>query len=522
MPPKRRRTVAAISTALDSLRAKIHSFADTADEEQLREVAQLIERLSISNNGPFRLLDLPYELLEYTAERYFTRGEAAPILSVNQVFNELFANRVWKRVKFNNMKVDGCKVPPVILMKNVRRIRSVNLMFIKPDLFVSGYFHYATSIAFDLKEGTEMFILHLEQMKCLRQVALILNDKSNSAVYAAAKWINDSRRSGHVQQIVICAASSSDSQQAIHVLTFLMGMIKSKKRIRLECGSLQLFPASVIQFMPATLTSLSVAEAIPTNCHGGINKQVFGTDPESVFLHLQMLHVQVCCNDSSLYSFQSFVPERFPVLKSLTMSIPEQSCNGDANTPLVTIFSSKQWPSIADLALFGNDTMVSGIGQLLFKAMPALRSCTFKYVADIDISPDLGTSLTISELTLIGTSLDTNHLLNKLTCLVYLELNGMDIDSSYLKFIASCKRLAEIKLTDCDPTKDAIVSVYNYPCNSVHKVIVSVGRCEYFTGDLVHLLPAFPNIRVLDLTGLDVEETRMSFMFKCPTVKILT
>ncbi|KAI8866597.1 hypothetical protein GQ42DRAFT_165398 [Ramicandelaber brevisporus] len=134
MPPKRRRTTTALSTlstlstVLDSLRTKIRSFVDTADDEQLREVAQLIDRLSISNSGPFRLLDLPYELLEYTAERYFTRKEATPILPVNRVFNELFVNRVWKSIEFENMMADGSKVPKKALIKNIQRIRVVDLV----------------------------------------------------------------------------------------------------------------------------------------------------------------------------------------------------------------------------------------------------------------------------------------------------------------------------------------------------------------------------------------------------------
>ncbi|KAI8870812.1 hypothetical protein GQ42DRAFT_168802 [Ramicandelaber brevisporus] len=170
MPPKRRRTTTALSTALDSLRDKIHSFADTADEEQLREVAQLIDRLSISNSGPFRLFDLPYELLEYTAESYFTREEAAPILPVNKVFNELFANRVWKSIEFNNMMIHGRNVPQDVLVKNARRIRTVDLKYIKPDFSVSGYFPFATSITFQVKKDMEMmFTLHLEQMKYLRR-----------------------------------------------------------------------------------------------------------------------------------------------------------------------------------------------------------------------------------------------------------------------------------------------------------------------------------------------------------------
>ncbi|KAI8867860.1 hypothetical protein GQ42DRAFT_171398 [Ramicandelaber brevisporus] len=285
MPPKRRRAttaVSAISTALDSLRAKIHNFADTADEEQLREVAQLIDRLSSSNSGPFRLLDLPYELLEYTAERYFNRKEATPILSVNQVFNELFANRVWKSIGFDDMMVDECEVPMDVLMKNAKRVRIVKLWSIKPDFFVSGYFAYAKSISFDIKDGMEkMFTLHLEQMKYLRHVILAIDEMPGNVIDAAAKWIDDSHRSGHVQQIVISAASSRESQQPIYAMAFLMDKIKFKKRIRLVCTSVQPFPTSIVQYMPTTLTYLNIAEDIQRRCYSEVNKQVFGTYPDS-------------------------------------------------------------------------------------------------------------------------------------------------------------------------------------------------------------------------------------------------
>ncbi|KAI8870166.1 hypothetical protein GQ42DRAFT_169309 [Ramicandelaber brevisporus] len=321
MPPKRRcRTIAAFSTAVDNLRDKIYSFANTADEEQPREVSQLVDHLSISNNSPFRLLDLPYELLEYTAERYFTRGEAVPILPVSRVFNELFASSVWKCVELDGKMADGSKAPKDVLIKNTRRIRTVKLWSIKPDFLVSRFFHYAASITFDIKEDMEtMFTLHLEQMKCLRRVTLRIDNKSSSVIDAAAKWINDSNRSGHVQQIVIRASFYLYILQSNHLLALLLDKIEFRKRIRLEYEFSQMPSASIIQCMPNILTKLFIAEAITVGCHGGINKLVFGTDPESVFVHLHTLRIQVCCNKSSLYTFQSFVPERFPVLRSLAM-----------------------------------------------------------------------------------------------------------------------------------------------------------------------------------------------------------
>ncbi|KAI8873801.1 hypothetical protein GQ42DRAFT_160270 [Ramicandelaber brevisporus] len=521
MPPQQRRTITAISTALDSLRDKIRSFADTADEEQLRGVAQLIDRLSISNNGPFRLLDLPYELLEYTAVRYFTREEAVPILPVNQVFNELFANRVWKSIEFNNMKVDDCEVSPVILMKNFRRIRAVELESIKADFFVSGYFQYATSIVFDLKDEMEMmFMLHLEQMKCLRRVTLTVNDKSDSVIDAAAKWIDNNHRSGHVQQIVIKVAYSQDNRKAVHLMASLMDKIKFKKRIRLDCGSLQIFPASVIPWMPTTLTSLSVARSTPTNCHGEINKQVFGTVPESIFVHLRTLSVRVCCSNSSLYDFQSFVPERFPVLRFLIMSMSKPRCTEDADIPLTTMFSNKQWPSITYLGFVGNGTKVPEVGRLLFKAMPVLQSYLISNIEEFDISPAPDTCLTISNLCLANTTLEMSNLRGKFACLVRLELDQVIIDSNYLQLMASCTRLVEIKLKDCYVTDDAMAAVYSYPCNSVRKVVISKDSIDIFADSIARLLPAFPNIRVLDLTDVP-EDKRMNFILKCPPAKFL-
>ncbi|KAI8868750.1 hypothetical protein GQ42DRAFT_179755 [Ramicandelaber brevisporus] len=498
MPPKRRCTITKPSTSLDSLRDKIRRFADTADEEHLREVAQLIDRLTISNNEPFRLLDLPYELLEYTAQRYFTRKEAVPILPVNRVFNELFANSIWNSVEFDDMMVNGCIVSPVVLMKNARRIRSVKLWSIWPNSFVSTYFPFTTAITFELKDSMEtMFTLHLEQMKFLRRVILTINMLTD-VINSAAEWIDDSSRSGHVQQIVISAMNHLYFWHSDHVLASLMDKIKFKKRIRLE------------------------SEEMPRSCHGEINKLVFGTDPESVFVHLHTLSVQVCCNKSGLYDFQSFVPERFPVLSCLTMSIPWQSCNGDVDTPLMTIFSNKQWPSVTELELVGEYTMIPEAGRLLFKAMRALQSCAFQYMADIDISSGIETSLSISRLSLAYTDLKMSHIRGKLACLVYLELNDIEIDSNHLQFIASCMRLVEIKLADCKITDDAITTVYKYPCNSVRKAIFSEYESRMLMDRIAHLLPAFPNLRILDFTHIyDIKE-RISFVLKGPSVKILT
>ncbi|KAI8868590.1 hypothetical protein GQ42DRAFT_38638 [Ramicandelaber brevisporus] len=525
MPPKRRRTIAAVSTlstALDSLRAKIHHFADTADEEQLREVAQLIDHLSSPNRNPLRLLDLPYELLEYTAERYFNRNEAVPVLPVNRVLSELFANSIWRCIESTDIPVSGYNLPHDALMKNVRRIRAVNLRSIKPDFFVSGFFAYATSITFQVEREMEtMFTLHLEQMKYLRRVIIILNSESHNVINVVTKWINDSHRSGHVQQIVIDAAYYPINQRSIHVLTSLMDMIKFKKRIRLDCAHREPFPNSIIQYMPVTLTKLNIAEAISMSCCGAINKQVFGTDPDSVFVHLRVLSVKACCSNSSLYHFQSFVPERFPVLRRLSIRVPRQTCIETIDTPLVTIFSNNQWLSIADFKLVGNSTKAPGIGQLAFKAMPALQKCTFQYMVGIDTPSGLDTRLTISELSLTKTFLKMSRLRGNFACLVRLELNGMEIDLDYLQLMASCKRLVEIKLIGCDIAEDMPETVSDYPCSSVRKVVISYDDADDFTDDIAHILPAFPNIRVLDLTYVP-EDKRMDLVLKCPSFNIIT
>ncbi|KAI8872037.1 hypothetical protein GQ42DRAFT_153945 [Ramicandelaber brevisporus] len=243
MPPKRHRTTTAtVSTTLDSLRDKIRGFVDTANEEQLREVSRLIDRLSISNSGPFRLGDLPFDLLEYTAQNFFTPKEAAPLTRINSTLGEFFANVVWKRIVMTGGKISGKDVSSHALIRNARRIRHVNLSNIPQDFLVSLHFPNVTSITFDL-------------------------DKS----------------SGHVKTIMLeVGSSSSNMQLASRNLAALLDQISNKSRIRVKCSTFSKLSDEVVPFLPSLITKLNLIQNVPDQCMGMINRQYFYSSEDTL------------------------------------------------------------------------------------------------------------------------------------------------------------------------------------------------------------------------------------------------
>ncbi|KAI8873804.1 hypothetical protein GQ42DRAFT_152425 [Ramicandelaber brevisporus] len=262
-------TPAAITTTLDSLRDKIRGFVDIASEDQLREVSRLIDRLSISNKAPFRLGDLPFDLLEYTAQNFFTPKEAAPLMRTSSALGEFFANVVWKYIYMNGTKISGKDVSSHALIRNARRIRHVDLTDTPPDLFVSLHFPNATWIAFDLDKSFEnMFTLHLSQLLNLRHVMITVLEKSDDSIIAiAVKWINHIRNSRHVKTISFEIDDASDNQQlASRNLVTLLGQISNKSRIRVQWISLNKLSDVIIPFMPSMLTFLDMSQSVPDRC----------------------------------------------------------------------------------------------------------------------------------------------------------------------------------------------------------------------------------------------------------------
>ncbi|KAI8873540.1 hypothetical protein GQ42DRAFT_176405 [Ramicandelaber brevisporus] len=492
-------TPTAVSTALDSLRDKIRSFVDTANEEQLREVSRLIDRLSISNKAPFRLGDLPFDLLEYTAQNFFTREEAAPLMRINSTLGDFFANVVWKYIDMNGVKISGKDVSSHALIRNARRIRHVWLADTPPDLFVSLHFPNATWIVFDLDESFEnMFTLHLSQLLNLRRLDITVKENSDDSIIATAvKWINSNRNSGHVKMITFEIDDASDNQQlASRNLVTLLGQISNTSRIRTQWISLDMLSDEIIPFLPSMLTILDISQGLPDRCIGEVNKQVFGSTPTSIFIHLKILSIQACCNNPELYDFKTFTPDRFKVLDHLYVTVPKNVCGEHNKSPLPTIFS-KKWVNVTDFELRGNETAMPW-GPQIFNALPHLRKCAIMEVRDLAMDFTAQSRNHLNSLVLhYSTNLNLSALIDQLPHLSSCELSCQRLVSVTLRLMASCTRLVEVKLTACSIDDEAVAIIHKHLCHSVRRLIIS-NVTE--TQRLHHIMPAFPGLRVLDVS----------------------
>ncbi|KAI8866423.1 hypothetical protein GQ42DRAFT_181337 [Ramicandelaber brevisporus] len=492
-------TPTAVSTALDSLRDKIRGFVDIASEEQLREVAQLIDRLSISNKAPFRLGDLPFDLLEYTAQTFFTREEAAPLMRINSTLGEFFANVVWKYIDMAGGKISGKDVSPHALIRNARRIRHVDLTDTHPGFIVSLYFPNATSIAFDLDKSFEnMFTLHLSQLLNLRHVSITVLDSSDDSIRATAvKWINSARNSEHVKTISFEIDDASDNQQVLsRNLAALLDQISNKSRIRIPWISLESLSDEIVPFLPSMLTELNLIQSVPEQCMGEVNRQVFGSNTTSIFIHLKILCVQACCNNPELYDFNTFTPDRFKMLNHLSVAVPKTACDGHEKSPLPTIFS-KKWVNVTDFELRGNETVMPW-GSQIFAALPHLRKCDIVGVRDLAMDFTAQSRYHLRSLALHYSSIiSLSTLYGQLPHLSSIELSCMSILIVTLRLMSSCPRLVEVKLNSCSISDEAIAAIHSHPCHSVRRLVISSVAPSHC---LHNIMPAFPGLRVLDVS----------------------
>ncbi|KAI8872036.1 hypothetical protein GQ42DRAFT_153944 [Ramicandelaber brevisporus] len=297
----------------------------------------------------------------------------------------------------------------------------------------------------------------------------------------------------------------------------LLDQISNKSRIRAHCNSLVTLFDEVIPFLPSLITKLNLIQNVPDQCMGMINRQVFGLNPTSIFVHLKILSIQACCNNPELYDFKTFTPDRFKVLDHLSVAVPNCVCEGHTKSPLSMIFS-KQWVNVIDFELRGNETVMPW-GSQLFKALPHLRNCAIVGVSGLimDLTPRPQFHLRALALHCSST-LNLSALCDQLPHLNNFEINRQGIGHAILRLMSSCPRLVEVQLTACSITDDAITTIHNYPCHSVRRVVIS----DVLKSDcLHHIMPAFPGLRVLDVSKVQ-SSLQLTFISHNPTLKVYT
>ncbi|KAI8869368.1 hypothetical protein GQ42DRAFT_163470 [Ramicandelaber brevisporus] len=526
----------ATSSARDELRDRVSRYVQVADEEQLREMALAFERCgikainsnknnnninNINNNSAALLLQLPYELLEYMAEAYFARGEAARVVTISKSFHQLFIKSVWRSIDLEDYAVNDRRVTLETLEHNGDKVRHLNLKSLTEACNISSVFPHLSQITFTIRRNlVSMFEKHLEHLRNLDRVVLDVTPDSAWTAAAAADWINDSKRSGHVKSIWIqCLDPDGAWINVQESMSILLSNIENMDRIRINSETAgSLLPSQVAEHVPSTLVRLMMSDSPDDGCAGTFNGRVFGGESNDVFVHLRELFIQPCCNNPAVYDYRSFTPERFPALRDLKVVLFLPVCNTQYQRPFTTIFS-KSWPLVTNFQLFSHGgAEVQEINTIL-QALPNVQTGMFY---DMNLANLDGTSLPrhIRELTFDRCVINNETLVNKTPFVTKLEFYEHRFTRSDVEFMVSCSRLTEVEFNICILDESCKEWIFKCPKSTARKVTVVDNTGDYYNSKLDKMLQLFTDIKFLDIR--DVSSSRkLDYVRQCPRVQIL-
>ncbi|KAI8871789.1 hypothetical protein GQ42DRAFT_89594 [Ramicandelaber brevisporus] len=511
---------AATTTLENELCLRILGHLASATVSQLRQILQLFEDQPRTKLSPFRFLDLPRDLREYIAERFFTQSDAAKVLTVNRTFSELFTKSIWRNIELTGVTLRGREVPHS-LFKCGRLVRQLAIRSIAPYFHMPGYFPTVQHVSFTLCSGTtDMFAVNLEYMSNLRRVTMTITGESAGHAGTAANWINNQGRSGHVLLIHLSASHDTNNWRSIHAsLATLLGSVTNTKRIRLDLATLEVLPTEIAPLLPQVLVSLDICQVKPDRCHGKLNKQVFGGEEAPVFPHLCKLRLQACCNNPADYDFSTFKPDRFPVLTDISIGCRAASCSEQSQLPLATIFANQPWPSITTLKFFGQSTPVPDL-HLYLKAMPNIQICHLVKMADFKLDFITAELKCVQQLNIDGGNCSSDQAFYPLPQLKKLMISNMVFGgASFPQIIAMSPRLTSVEFTHCSMRSAAVDLLKGIDAPQVKHLKINESRAN----DDLKIDPAigiFSNLEVLDIRNV-VNERKLGMLKYCPNPTIL-
>ncbi|KAI8873888.1 hypothetical protein GQ42DRAFT_7859 [Ramicandelaber brevisporus] len=491
------------------LRQHALRLLEAASYDQLRQVVKhLTSAAAVSDSSPFRLLDLPQDLLEYTAESFFKPSEAVKVLTTNHGIHTLFTNAIWRKITLNGVSLND-RPAPRSLMRYGRQVRQLDLQAIEPGFHLAGYFPHLRHLSFSIVPLVlDVFTLHIPLMNHLKRVTLHIVENSKDAVILAEEWVNSERHSGHVPEVDI-EVSHEVNWEAIHSsLAKLLTGIKSLKRIRLSLETHSAVPDEIVPLLPSILKKLVICPEKNTQyCYGLLNKQIFGHDTTAIFAQLRELHFCACCNQSELYDFVSCTPDRFPVLQDLSIGLRGAPCTGDSS-PLPTLFA-KKWPQVTKFVLHGHaKPPVPHLNKYL-QSLPNVQSLNLSHISQLKF-PHIPQALPrLTSLSFDSISCQLSGPASTLHFLKTLSWNSSILGlRAHFHPFSTCPRLVELEIINCTPAED-LVSAVSLPSSIIGHSIKNV-TLRYPRTDGVlsagHFLRLFPNMKKLDISSIPKEQ----------------
>ncbi|KAI8869108.1 hypothetical protein GQ42DRAFT_163661 [Ramicandelaber brevisporus] len=422
----------------------------------------------------FEIASLPLDLQLYLTN-FFICSEAAKVLTVSQLFHDIFSRAVWYKMQVRHI-IRSTRQIPASAMERYGHL--VKFLDINNDYYpiedLVRWMPKASTIKYGVQyyKPTPFYIQELEKLSGfgnLKRLCLYMTNIDLSIAVKVVEWLNDYSRSGHIS-IVYMGIEVPHAPPGLW--RYLTRSVDDLRRIRadldLDIKDL-IVDKNVLQVTAATTVYVISQKRFDTSCYGMDLGGMFG-DRTLSFSWLKWLELVVCCADKEKYDFIGFTPDRFPSLKGLDYNQRNLECCKEHGCPTRRIFSN-QWPSITQLTLL--DTLSSDDAAYVLDAVPKLSYLIYWHNSTSGEAEGGGYDLgllavklpLLQRLRTMSQKPIRFSLSNEATGLAgyqnirlhYMELDLLEISEALVRFILQgCPVLRRLDIETCTISQDAL------------------------------------------------------------------
>ncbi|KAI8867473.1 hypothetical protein GQ42DRAFT_180638 [Ramicandelaber brevisporus] len=489
----------------------------------------------------FEIASLPLDLKLYLTE-FFTCSEAAKVLTVSQLFHDIFSRAVWHRIRAYRINRSNRLIPESAFEHygHLTQFLDIDTAYCSVDDLVRWMPKTST-----VKYGTQYYKptpVYLEELEKLggfgnmQRLCLYMTDFDLSRTKKVIEWLNDYSRSGHVRTVYMRIELT---HAASGLWQYITRRINDLRRIRadltLNCND-PIVEKDIVQATAATTVRLVSHKQSNKNCLSVDLGVMFG-DWTLSFPWLKYLELVVCCADKEKYDFIGFTPDRFPSLRELDYRQRNLECCKEHGCPTRRIFSN-QWPSITHLTLL--DTISSDDVACILDAVPKLTHLIYWCVKTGEEAEGVGYDLGVLAIKLpllqrlqvmeqntiqfspSNEAIDLAGYQNMR--LHHLELDYLDISEEVIRFIfQGCPVLRKLDIETCTISQDMLqyaMDISKSTPSSVRIYSLSALFEDSVDGGTIDFAAAFINLETFYIKYLTVADKKI-VMAQYPHLKFI-
>ncbi|KAI8873940.1 hypothetical protein GQ42DRAFT_5372 [Ramicandelaber brevisporus] len=503
-------------TSTSNLRLLLRNLAAHASDDDLFELSGLLLHsgpLTRNNftldNRPFRLLDLPLELLEEIA-LFFTRAETLDVLTVNRLLHAVFARvAVWRRLSEEKLN----QLTPNSVWDHYGHLVRVAILSVSVGHYdMHRWTPSLVRLHVDIMR-TPADLFGRQEMPLLRHAQIVLNSRAwrLSDADRVARWINKAAAERDQYVFIEWTIAFYTAQNLAFIDTILA--LPNAERYNSVVAEF-IFHAGLavpsLDKFAVLVKELTVGIRTRENNFFVVAHALFGSDSVS-YPNLRRLVLNSLSRPSAVYSLDNFAPSRMPSIRAmyiiLDSSRDDESC--------LSVFANT-WPSIKELSLTNCrdrallDLMLRqtpNIERLFLRGLlfPVDLQLLVRYVPHLQqlgFSHDMQMKLLVSQ-NQPSSNLAELRELYFYSGSRYTFLFDLTPDFFHVTFDMA-PNLYSIEMANCRDRKNFLENIKDHVNPSVRSLLLKHGKEGFTLAQIKKLITMFPGLKWLKIVNGEV------------------